>query len=360
MLNKNKAFLGWGLILLTAFLIVQFLKNKTYLIDTKYEYFNGMYREAIIYLTALLPFSIGDLLYAAIIIFMLFKITQIFKNHSTFKTRFAQIGLLTLKAITIFYISFNLSWGLNYYRTPLVDKLGVKKGYTTEELLNLTKSIIKETNALQLRIQKDSLLPIEINKSRKDIYNEVVKAIQTTSYHIPDFQTPFTSVKNSLYSLPLTYMGFAGYVNPFTLEAQINDRIPKLTMPITVAHEIAHQRGIASESEANFIGFLMAKKNNDPIYQYAANIYALRYALGTLNKNESIDFENLLTSLSPAVFKNLTENEVFWKSYKSPIDSFFKNFYNSFLKINNQKEGIQSYNRFIDILINYNQLHQVY
>ncbi len=51
-------------------------------------------------------------------------------------------------------------------------------------------------------------------------------------------------------------MGFAGYLNPITNEAQVNALIPKNNYPATICHEIAHQVGIASESEANFVGYL--------------------------------------------------------------------------------------------------------
>ena len=53
------------------------------------------------------------------------------------------------------------------------------------------------------------------------------------------------SVKKSLFSLPLTYMGFSGYINPFTNEANINRKIPSTSLTFVINHEIAHQLGIA-------------------------------------------------------------------------------------------------------------------
>ena len=59
-----------------------------------------------------------------------------------------------------------------------------------------------------------------------------------------------SSVKNSILSTPLSYMGFSGYINPFTLEAQINVNTPQLYLPTTICHEIAHQMGYSAENEA--------------------------------------------------------------------------------------------------------------
>ena len=63
-----------------------------------------------------------------------------------------------------------------------------------------------------------------------------------------------------MYSLPLSYMGYAGYLNPFTLESQVNSKIPTLNLITTLLHETAHQMGYASEKEANFIAYYSAIK----------------------------------------------------------------------------------------------------
>ena len=61
-------------------------------------------------------------------------------------------------------------------------------------------------------------------------------------------------------------MGFAGYLNPFSGEAQVNDNTPLLGTAFTTCHEMAHQLGYAPEKEANFIGYLACISNEDPIF----------------------------------------------------------------------------------------------
>ena len=74
-------------------------------------------------------------------------------------------------------------------------------------------------------------------------------------------------------------MGFGGYLNPFTLEIQVNSLMPKTSLAITIPHEQAHQLGYAAENEANFIGFLACIYNKDLYYQYTGYSFALRYCL---------------------------------------------------------------------------------
>ena len=44
-------------------------------------------------------------------------------------------------------------------------------------------------------------------------------------------------------------MGFSGYLNPFTHEAQADDLMPLFNTPLT-AHEMAHQLGYAGRKRS--------------------------------------------------------------------------------------------------------------
>ena len=79
-------------------------------------------------------------------------------------------------------------------------------------------------------------------------------------------------------------MGIKGYYNPFTNEANVNSKIPKVLIPVTVYHELAHKNGFASESDANFIGFFNAYNNYNTEIQYSACFFAFRYLYNDLYK----------------------------------------------------------------------------
>lgn len=59
--------------------------------------------------------------------------------------------------------------------------------------------------------------------------------------------------KGVRFSTALSAMDFTGFYFPFTGEANLNIDSPACYLPSTIAHEMAHQRGIASEQECNFI-----------------------------------------------------------------------------------------------------------
>ncbi|WP_010250047.1 DUF3810 domain-containing protein [Myroides injenensis] len=311
-------------------------------------------------ITKTIPFSIGDVIYLLAILLIGYKLYKIVKFGENFKNKVIDVTILGVKFAIGFYILFNLSWGLNNYRLPLYVKLELQEGYNGEKLYNLTKKIIEETNKQQIILTNKNDIPVVNNFTNKNIYNDTAIGLKKTAIETDLYDYYDTTVKSSLYSVILTYMGFSGYINPFTNEAQVNRIIPKLTMIVTASHEASHQLGFARESEANFIGFLSAKNQDNLLYKYGANIFALRYCLNELAKNEPEYFEELKETIHQGVKTNINENMLFWQSYKNITDSFFKFFYSNFLKMNNQSEGLRSYNKFVDLLVNYDQEHPLY
>jgi hypothetical protein len=170
---------------------------------------------------------------------------------------------------------------------------------------------------------------------------------------LKEYKFNYKSTKASLFSYPLSYMGFGGYLNPFTNEAQVNILTPKYNTPFTTSHEMAHQIGISSESECNFIGFIAASKNKDIYFQYAAYTTLIQYCLRNIEKIQEGKSEIYLQSIHKGVLKNFAENEHFWKKYHTPIDTAFEIFYDSFLKVNQQQDGLESYSKFVELMIGY-------
>ena len=43
----------------------------------------------------------------------------------------------------------------------------------------------------------------------------------------------------------------------------------------------------------------------------------------------------------------------FWKSYENPFETISKTVWDRFLKVNNQTNGIKSYNYMVGLIVNY-------
>ena len=55
------------------------------------------------------------------------------------------------------------------------------------------------------------------------------------------------------------------------------------------------------------------------------------------------------------ILKNLKEVKDFWKKYKNPFEVIFDKTYDSYLKANGQKSGIESYSKMVGLMINYHK-----
>ncbi len=305
--------------------------------------------------TNVFPFSIGDLLYAIVIFHIIYK-TYYFVKKKAYLKYLKFIATYVL----LFFSLFQIMWGFNNYRYSLASQLNLEQNYTEEELNKLTERLINEVNRLHREITKDSTSKVIIEKDLQ-YFNQIAKENYTK---LPEklkktlISNPINKVKASVYSPLLSYSGFSGYFNPFTHENQINTEIPSVGMPITVAHEMAHQLGISSESEANFFGYKVMSLSEDLRFQYAANLYALRYCLKEHNNKDRAIYNYWLQQLYPGVKENIYETDMFWKNKRTFSTFIFKHVYGRFLKINNQSDGIRSYNRFVDLLINYDKKNQ--
>jgi hypothetical protein len=344
---------------LTLFLLIQIIVVKTIGLFPDFVenwYSKGLYPKLAFLLRKAmgwLPFSFGDVLYFILILLL---IRWIWKHRIGFFKEWKNNGLAIMSWVAVFYFFFHLLWGMNYYRIPLHEKLNIEKEYSKQQLEVFIEKMLQKTNELQLKITKNDSVGVVIPYSHAKIYNLALKGYTKLPKNLQEFSYENKSIKSSLFSYPLSYMGFGGYLNPFTNEAQVNNLKPKYTSPLTTCHEMAHQTGIGSESECNFIGFVAASKNEDLYFQYSAYSFALRYAINNLEAIQEGSSKLYGKKINKGVLKNYYENEIFWNHYQTPINTFFEYFYDNFLKANQQKEGMQGYSKFVGLVIGYEKM----
>lgn len=302
------------------------------------------------------PFSVGDCLYALLGVLASWYVIG---NRLTIYRQPLVFLRDVFMVLSVAYFSFNLLWGLNYYRQPLRTSLDLQETYTKTELLLLTERLIRTTNAMQVAITSDSLVPVAIPYSRSEILAKTLDGYSLLIASYPQLNYEIPSVKTSLFSSALTYMGYGGYLNPFTNEAQVNGKIPLFRFPVICGHEIGHQLGYSAENETNFIGYLVTAGNEDRYFRYSAYAYAASYCLAEIRLKDPSLSKRLYGTFNPGVQANFKELEAFWKRYENPMEPVFKSVFNTFLKANNQAEGLRSYNRIVSLLVAYHRKHPI-
>ena len=349
MLKNPKPYIAFSII--PQYLIVKLLSQYPEFIETYYS--NGLYpfiSKLFRYTLGWIPFSFGDVVYTLSVIYII-RWFYINKKRITRDTKSWFIDVFA--AVSVIYFAFHLLWGMNYHRQPLHKNLNLKADYTTEQLIEVTKKLISKSNAIHFEISNNDSLKIEMPQSKNEIINDAPKGYETLKRHFPHLEYHPKSIKTSLYSLPLTYMGFSGYLNPLTNEAQVDRLIPSYKFPTTASHEIAHQLGYAAENEANFIGCLAALNHDNIYFKYSGYTFGLRHCLIEIYKRDEALYFELLETVNHGILLNYQEVQEFWDSYKNPTEPIFKSTYNTFLKANNQTDGMKSYSYVVALLVNY-------
>lgn len=322
--------------------VEQFYSNGIYPIIS--GFFRGLY--------GWIPFSVGDLLYLTLICWGIVSLVQ---NFRRFRTHFRSSLRNIVAGFAILHFTFYLLWGLNYFRTPLGVQLGLDETFREEELLEVVEILTDKVNSLQMELTGDSLNAVAFPQTRDEILKKTLAGYDTLGQQYPQLKYSRPSLKKSLISTPLSYMGYGGYLNPFTGEAQVNARLPLFRFPVVCGHEVAHQLGYSAENETNFIGYLVTANQGDPYFQYAAEGYALGYCLASIGRYKPELSKALIRKLNPGVRRNYAEMNTFWEQFENPMEPVFKAIFNTYLEANRQKDGIKSYGRVVALIVAYHR-----
>ena len=300
------------------------------------------------------PFSLGDLFYAFLVLVILFKTYHLSRTLYLRKMnrRYFIRGLQQVIFFFLFlYVSFNLLWGLNYNRRGIAYQLNLDvKQYTLEDLDTLTRSLHEKVNhyaGMVTASKRDSL------DRKKYLFRGAVKAFEAASRVHSFLKYEPRSLKPSLYSYLGNYLGFQGYYNPFTGEGQVNTTVPRFLEPFVTAHEIAHQLGYARENEANFVGYIACRYYEDPGFRYSVYYDMYNYAVGEVFRRDTVLGKKFQDALHRQVKEDQEAFRDFYKKYRNPIEPIVMWGYGQFLKANNQPAGKRSYNEVVAWLIAY-------
>lgn len=227
---------------------------------------------------------------------------------------------------------FNILWGFNYYRVPLHQSLNLKTDYTTEQLISTTKRLIEKSNEMHRYLGFNDSAKVEIPYTQQEIFIKSVAGYKNLETEYPQMAYSPKSIKKSGWSLGLTYMGYSGYYNPFSGEAQVNNLIKTYKFPVVSCHEQAHQLGYAAENEANFIATLATLNNDDPFIQYSGYIFALRYCINEIARRDLETYNEIIETINPGILASYKEMRDFWEKLSKSLRNLFQTLLGSVLK----------------------------
>ena len=121
-----------------------------------------------------------------------------------------------------------------------------------------------------------------------------------------------------------------------------------------MAHEMAHQRGIAREDEANFIAFLICLESDDPYILYSAYLNMYEYVSSALYSADRELYSTVVKQKSARISAEQTAFNDFFAKYRDSVASDIAGSVNdSYLKDQGQTAGEKSYGLVVDLAVSY-------
>ncbi|MDY4899156.1 MAG: DUF3810 domain-containing protein [Eubacteriales bacterium] len=311
-------------------------------------------RSVLAHLTNWLPCSLAEalVLFLPVILFFLIR-TAIKKYSDCWHNTLVYLGML-LSVASLLFTLMVWGFGTGYYGQTLDKKLGLeRRDVSAEELKYTAEQLVEEVNRtaeqVTFRNENFSVMPYSIN----EMNDKLLEAYDKVSDKYDFVQRLNSRVKPVVNSELWSYTHITGVYSYFTGEANINVNFPDYTIVFTAAHELAHQRGIAREDEANFMAFLVCTASDDPYIQYCGYLNMYEYVRNSLYSASADMYKDVNDRLSLNVKYELYSYSKFFDKYRKNVVANVSEVVNdTYLKIQGTP-GTKSYGMVTDLAVAY-------
>lgn len=322
------------------------------------DFFNthiaSFFRFILATITNILPFSLAELtIILSPVILVLVARYFAKKRCKTFKQ--TAVSLICILSIaSLFFSCFVLTFSSGYRGYTLDQKLGIKREkLSAEELYDSTLYIVNEINKItdSISFGEDgfSEMPYDLG----EMNDKLMDAYEAFSQK-HDFINHFESrLKPVALSEAMSYAHITGVYTFFTGESNLNVNFPDYTVPFTAAHELAHQRGVAREDEANMVAFLVLLESDDEYIRYCAYVNMYEYLISALSKADKDMAKSVRSELDGRVYKEQIAYAKFFKKYAKSVTSQVSGAVNDAYLKGQGTEGEKSYGMVVDLTVAY-------
>lgn len=310
--------------------------------------------------TSIFPFSIMELLICGMIAAVLFLLVweaahavRVRKGKAQpVVTNWKQLGIRAANLVSCILFVAVIMGGLNYYRPEFTVFSGLTvRESTTEELAALCRELTEKANILRQEVFKDVDGVMRLSgryrdtaRTAKETFGRLAEDYEV----LPNLNITPKPVLNSWW---MSMLQITGIFIEFTYEANINVAAPDYSIPATMCHELAHTRGFMREDEANFIAYLACEKSDSAEFQYSGVMLALVYSIDRLYAADGDAYYEVSEMMYEGVRRDFADNNAYWAQYEGPVAEVSQAVNNTYLKVNNQRDGVQSYGRMVDLLL---------
>ena len=274
------------------------------------------------------------------------------RGHGALQRAYGAVLGAVCAALTI-YVGFCFLLGIDSYADGFQEKSGLyAQPVALEDLQAVTAYFARQVAQTAPGVARDE--DGVFAEDRRAILKNSVRAYDALEEEYPFLAFDDTGVKPVYFSRFLSALDFTGIYCPFTGESNVNVDSPASMLPATAAHELAHQRGITSEQECNFLAILASTTCGDEVYAYSGWLSGYIYLGNALYRVDPEAYWAIRSALPETVQADLRYQNEYWDQFEDKAAQKVSNrVYDSFLKGYGQELGLQSYGTVVDLLVTY-------
>lgn len=336
-------------------------------------------------LTSMVPFSVGEIMLVLAVLITLFGVGFFIFNlirRNKYKDSLKRFGvayawlvlavayIMTLNCFILYHASdFSEKYMSNEIKKQdalLVDSSdnAVARvrtgGYSQKEIALLRDFIVGKCNELAQEIEHDDSGTAYYDG---DLVEAATAAMRKLGEDYEQLSGFYVTPKYLACSEFFSQQYIMGYYFPFSLEANINSVMYITNVAPTVCHELAHTKGFINEDDANMIGFLACINSDDVFLQYCGYLSVLNYVNNdfyeSINKNTN-EYKSHVRISDVVADDNIFLTREEWQAVEKKavvktetVKKVSNTFTETTLKLNGVEEGMQQYNKVVELLLVY-------
>ena len=292
-------------------------------------------------------FPIFDILFLSLVCVMIVFLIIAISLYCVKRPHTASFILFVLLDIILcFILLFQTTAGTLYNRTSIQDGMDIAyattDSITKDEVYKATDYYIDQINAVNNQIIRTNTGKMHTTitfNTMTDNLAIMLNTLNKNDYLFNSYYRPKQLVTSNIASA----FGIAGITMPLTGEIGINTNTFDYKLPMTIAHELAHSKGVMQENQATALALNVCVSGGAD-FKYSAYSNIVQNLLYTIYALDGKDAYNAYyAKVDPTITNEWAMYNEYIKQYDgflSDVSDFFNNVY---LKLNGVSNGIQSY-----------------
>ena len=242
-----------------------------------------------------------------------------------------------------------------FYGESVEEKIGIERENLSPEQLYDTAILLMDAIREEIpNVSYPENTYSEMTFSYAEMNKKLNEAYLTLSDTYPSFECFYSNTKPVMLSEPWTYTHISGMYTFFTGEANVNVNYPDFVMISSAAHEMAHQRGIGKEDEANFVAFLVCSLSDDPYIRYSGYADVLNDVMSQLYSASTELHAKALAYMPQELKAEYASYSEFFDKYRENVAANVStSVNNAYISSHNQPQGVKSYGLVVDLVAAY-------